>query len=269
MRVVLLGTGGSAGVPMIGGADGRGDWGACDPAEPRNRRSRASIWIEGAPGPQPRGGLLVDTSPDLRTQLLACGVRHVAAVLYTHAHADHIVGLDDIRILNRIADRPLEAFGTEATLTEIEERFGYAFRPWQPPGFFRPVLIPRVVAPGQTIAAAGHGVMVFEQDHGLTRTLGLRVGGFGYSTDAVDLDDAAFAALEGVDTWVVGCFQRTPHRTHAWPERVLDWVDRLRPRRTVLTHMGNDMDWRWMTRRFPAHVEPGYDGMIVEVAGEG
>lgn len=263
MRVVLLGTGGSAGVPMLGGADGRGDWGACDPAEPRNRRSRASILIEG-----PDGGLLVDTSPDMRSQLLACGIRHVAAVLYTHAHADHIVGLDDVRILNRIAERPLDAFGTEATLSEIERRFEYAFRPWQPPGFFRPVLVPRVVTPGQTVAAAGLTVTVFEQDHGLSRTLGLRVGGFGYSTDAVELDDAAFAVLDGVDTWVVGCFQRTPHRTHAWPERVLDWVGRLRPRRTILTHMGPDLDWRWMRRKLPDHVEPGYDGLVIDVPAD-
>jgi len=260
VRVTLLGTGGSAGVPMIGGSDGHGDWGACDPAEPRNRRTRASIVVDGG-----RGGVLVDTSPDLRGQLLACRVSHVAAVLYTHAHADHIVGLDEVRILNRIAERPLEAFGNAATLAEIELRFGYAFLPWQPPGFFRPVMVPRVVAPGGTLAAAGMQIRVFDQDHGFSRTLGLRVAGFGYSTDAVALDDAAFAALAGVDTWVVGCVQRQPHHTHAWLARVLEWVARLRPRRVVLTHMGADMDWGWLAANLPVGVEPGYDGQVLEV----
>lgn len=260
IKVTLLGTGGSAGVPMIGGPDGAGDWGECDPAEPRNRRSRASILIE-----QGEQALLVDTPPDMRAQLLLCKIRRVDAVLYTHAHADHITGLDDVRILNRIMDRPLDAFATPATLEELELRFGYAFLPWQPPGFFRPVLVPRPVAPGDTIDVLGIGIKLFDQDHGFTRSLGMRVGGFGYSTDVVDLDDAAFAVLAGVDTWVVGCFQRHLHRTHAWLPRVLDWVKRLRPRRTVLTHMGPDMDFGWLTAKLPSGVEPGFDGMVLEV----
>ena len=151
MRVILLGTGGSAGVPMIGGEDGTGDWGACDPAEPRNRRTRASIVVESGQGTR----LLVDTSPDMRTQLLDCRIPSVDAILYTHAHADHITGLDDVRILNRIVDRPLDAFATANTLDEMTRRFGYAFRPWEPPGFFRPVLVPREVRPTDTITAAG------------------------------------------------------------------------------------------------------------------
>jgi phosphoribosyl 1,2-cyclic phosphate phosphodiesterase len=262
MRVVLLGTGGSAGVPMIGGADGSGDWGICDPAEPRNRRSRASIVIENDAGQR----LLVDTSPDLRTQLLDCRVPRVDAILYTHAHADHILGIDDVRILNRIADRPLEAFATRATLDELERRFGYVFRPWQPPGFFRPVLVPREVAAGDTIETAGMQVRLFEQDHGFIPSLGLRVGPFGYSTDLVRLDDAAFGVLEGVDTWVVGCFLRKgPHKTHADLPQVVDWARRIRARRTVLTHMGTDMDWDWMARNLPPGVEAGHDGLVCEL----
>ena len=264
MRVTLLGTGGSAGVPMVGGADGYGEWGACDPAEARNRRTRASILIEADAG-QDSAGLLIDTSPDLRGQLLACGVRSVAAVLYTHAHADHILGVDDVRGLNRTAGRPLAAYGTPTTLAEITNRFSYAFQPWQPPLFFRPVLVPTPVEPGEIIEVAGLRVRLFEQDHGFGRSLGLRAGGFAYSTDAVSLDDTAFAALEGVDTWVVGCFQREPHHTHAWLDRALEWVARVRPRRTVLTHMGNDLDWDWLLRHLPAGVEPGHDGMVIAV----
>lgn len=260
MRVVMLGCGGSAGVPMIGGSDGTGDWGACDPAEPRNCRSRSSIVIES-------GGarLLVDTSPELRGQLVACRIPRVDAILYTHAHADHITGLDDVRILNRIAGRPLEAFATRRTLDELAKRFDYAFRPWQPPNFFRPALEPREVAPGQTVRMAGMDVRLFDQDHGFSRTLGLRIGRFGYSTDVVALDDTAFDVLAGIDTWVVGCFCRTPHPTHAHVDRVLEWAERIGARRTVLTHMGSDLDWACLKHRLPAGVEPGCDGLVLEV----
>jgi phosphoribosyl 1,2-cyclic phosphate phosphodiesterase len=261
MRVILLGTGGSAGVPQIGGADGRGDWGGCDPNEPRNRRSRASIVVESAAGRR----LLVDTSPDMRTQLLACGVPGADAILFTHAHADHITGLDDVRILNRIAGRPLEAFATKGTLEELTRRFGYAFRPWEGPGFFRPALLERPVEPSDRLDIAGMDVTLFDQDHGYARTLGLRIGGFGYSTDVVRLDDAAFAALEGVDTWVVDCFQRQgPHYTHAHLELALAWAERVGARRTILTHMGSDMDWAWLKQNLPKSVEPAYDGMILD-----
>ncbi|HEY2620794.1 MAG TPA: MBL fold metallo-hydrolase [Acetobacteraceae bacterium] len=258
MRVILLGTGSSAGVPLIGGEDGTGEWGACDPSEPRNRRTRASIVVESDNGLR----LLVDTAPDMREQLLACRIRGVDAVLYTHAHADHITGIDDVRILNRIAGRPLDAFATKATLEELTQRFGYAFRPWRPPGFFRPVLVAREVVAGETIMTAGMQVRLFEQDHGMIPSLGLRIGGFGYSTDVVSLDDAAFTALQGVDTWVVGCFlRRGPHKTHADLSQVLAWARRVGARRTVLTHMSTDLDWGWLTANLPPGVEPGHDGM--------
>ncbi len=259
-RVTVLGCGGSAGVPHIGGPDGFGDWGACDPNEPRNRRTRASIVVE-SEGRR----LLVDTSPDMRGQLLACGVPSVDAILYTHAHADHITGLDDVRILNRIAGRPLDAFAKEETLRELARRFDYAFRPWQPPGFFRPVLTTRAVAPGDTLDMAGMPVRLFDQDHAFVRTLGLRIGGFAYSTDVVALDTAALDALAGVHTWLLDCFQRQPHKTHAHLERVLGWVDRVGPARTVLTHMGPDMDWGWLRANLPPGIEPAHDGLILDV----
>jgi phosphoribosyl 1,2-cyclic phosphate phosphodiesterase len=261
MRVTLLGTGASAGVPMIGGADGRGDWGVCDPGEPRNRRSRSSIVVEGG-----QGALLVDTAPELREQLIRCGIKDIDAVLYTHAHADHITGLDDLRVVNRIGGRPLPTFGNEATLADLATRFPYAFRPWKPPGFYRPVLEATPVAPGETLETAGLTVRLFDQNHGFTNTLGMRIGGFGYSTDVFELDEAAFGVLEGVETWVVGCFQRPMHHTHAPLAKVLGWVERLAPRRTVLTHMGTDMDWAWLCANLPAGVEPGYDGQVLEMA---
>ena len=261
MKVTLLGTGGSAGVPMIGGADGGGDWGDCDPAEPRNRRTRTSIVVETLQDQR----LLVDTSPDMRSQLLDCRIPGVDAVLFTHAHADHITGLDDVRLLNRIANRPLPAFATAETLAEMTHRFGYAFRPWQPPHFYRPVLEAKIISPGDTIEAAGMSVRVFTQNHGRVETLGLRIRDFGYSTDVVELNDSAFAALQGVDTWVVDCFLRKErHWTHANLDTVLGWVDRLKPRRTILTHMGTEMDWAWMQDNLPPGIEAGYDGMVLQ-----
>jgi phosphoribosyl 1,2-cyclic phosphate phosphodiesterase len=209
--------------------------------------------------------LLIDTSPDMRAQFLAGRIPGADAVLFTHAHADHITGIDDVRILNRIARRPLEAFGTRKTLDEITKRFGYAFAPWDGKGFYRPVLTGKSVNPGDTVRAAGLDLLVFSQGHGRVETLGLRIGPFGYSTDVVQLDDAALEALAGVDTWVVGCFLRHEyHWTHANLPTVLGWVERLRPRRTVLTHMGPDMDWSWLCDNLPEGVEPGYDGMVLE-----
>jgi phosphoribosyl 1,2-cyclic phosphate phosphodiesterase len=261
MRVTLLGTGGSAGVPMIGGADGSGDWGACDPAEARNLRTRSSIVIENPHNQR----LLVDTSPDMRMQFIANRVPGADAVLFTHAHADHVTGIDDMRVLNRIANRPLEAFATRQTLDEINRRFGYVFAPWDGKGFYRPVLTAKPVSPGETVRAAGMDVRLFTQGHGRVETLGLRIGPFGYSTDVVRLDEPALEALTGVDTWVVGCFLRHEyHWTHANLSTVFEWVERLRPRRTVLTHMGPDMDWAWLRANLPAGIEAGYDGMVLE-----
>lgn len=246
---------------MIGGADGAGDWGACDPAEPRNRRTRSSIVVESSAGQR----LLVDSSPDMRAQFIDNRVPGVDAVLFTHAHADHITGIDDIRVLNRIVNRPLEAIATQKTLDEITRRFGYAFAPWDGRGFYRPVLIAKPVAFDATVEVCGLSVRLFAQGHGRIETLGLRIGPFGYSTDVVKLDEAALETLEGVDTWVVGCFLRhESHWTHANLPIVLGWVERLRPRRTVLTHMGPDMDWGWLRANLPDGVEAGYDGMVLD-----
>lgn len=126
------------------------------------------------------------------------------------------------------------------------------------------MLVPRPIAPGAAISVGDLRVQTFDQDHGYTRSLGFRAGGLGYATDVVALDEAAFAVLAGVDTWVVGCFQRRRHVTHAWFERVLEWIARVRPRRAVLTHMGNDMDWSWMRANLPEGVEPAWDGMVIE-----
>lgn len=259
LRVTILGCGSSTGVPTLGGPDGHGDWGLCDPQEPRNRRQRSAILIEGAEGRR----LLVDAGPDLRAQFLACGVDRVDELLITHSHADHIMGLDEIRAMNRIIGRALPLLATPETLKELEKRFAYVFLPPTPPIFFRPAATPVPVQPGQTVQAAGMAVRLFRQDHKVMDTLGLRIGDFAYSTDVVALPEESFAALEGVRTWVVGCFQRKPHSVHAHLDLVLQWVARLRPARTILTHMGNDLDWAWLRANLPPGVEAAHDGMRI------
>lgn len=261
LRVTLLGCGGSGGVPLLGGPEERGAWGACDPAEPRNRRTRTSALVEDQAGRR----LLIDAGPDLRAQMLANGIGRLDAVVFTHTHADHVMGLDELRIVNRIIGGPLDTFGSYVTLAELKNRFDYAFRPPPPQGFFRPSLMPRPVAPGEVVEMGGIPVRIFRQDHRVTETLGFRIGRFAYSTDVVSLPEESLAQLTGLDTWVVGCFQRAPHPVHAHVELVCEWAARLKPRRTVLTHMGFDLDWAWLRANLPAGIEPGFDGMVLEI----
>lgn len=261
LRVTILGCGGSGGVPLLGGEGEAGNWGDCDPEEPRNRRTRTSAVVEGPDG----GRLLVDAGPDLRAQLLAVGVARLDGVLFTHAHADHILGIDDLRQVNRVVGRELPAYGTRATLSRLDDRFDYAFIGPTAPFFFRPALAAQRVEYGQRLAAAGMELQLFRQDHGVMDTLGLRIGRFAYSTDVVLLPDESLPFLEGLDTWVVGCFQRRPHKVHANLDQVLEWVERLKPRRTVLTHMSTEMDYRTLLRELPPGIEPGFDGMVLRI----
>jgi len=189
-------------------------------------------------------------------------------VLFTHAHADHILGIDDLRQVNRFTGRELPTYATRATLSRLDDRFDYAFIGPTPPFFFRPALAAHRVEYDQTIEAAGMSMRLFRQDHGVMDTLGLRIGGFAYSTDVALLPEESLPALEGLDTWVVGCMQRAAHQVHAGLDQVREWVARLRPRRTVLTHMGTDMDYRWLRDALPPSIEPGHDGMVLEVPAD-
>lgn len=256
MRVTMLGCGPSWGVPRIGG-----EWGACDPANPRNRRRRVSVLVQ-------EGGatLLLDTSPDLREQLLGAGVTRIDAVLFTHAHADHLHGIDDLRSVNWLMGSGIPVFASAQTLAEINTRFGYVFdavKPGRQSIYYKPVLEPHAV--DGPFAAAGVGVMPFAQDHGFSQTLGFRIGGFAYSTDVVELDEAAFAALRGTEVWIVDCIRRKPHVTHAHLEKTLGWIARVKPRRAVLTHMDESLDYATLRRELPPGVEPGYDGLVIEL----
>jgi phosphoribosyl 1,2-cyclic phosphate phosphodiesterase len=254
MRVTILGSGGAGGVPMISSG-----WGKCDPAEPRNRRTRPSILVEDG-----ATRILVDTSPDLREQLLRSDVNSLDAVVYTHFHADHVNGIDDLREINRAMQRPIPCFADALTLGSLHQSFGYVFL-GVPEGapIFRPWLQARRVDGPFHVGATT--VTPFEQDHGWASSLGLRFGDIAYSTDVVRLDDAALAALEGVKVWIVGCLTDQPHTTHAHVDLVLDWVRQVRPEQTILTHMGPSLDYATLRTSLPKGVEPGYDGMVIEV----
>ncbi|CCG43151.1 MBL fold metallo-hydrolase [Magnetospirillum molischianum] len=255
MKITILGCGGAAGVPGISMG-----WGGCDPAEPRNRRLRSSILVESG-----STRILVDTSPDLREQLLAANIRSLDAVLYTHDHADHLHGLDDLREINRAMRRSLPVWATAKTLETVQARFPYAFEPIKDLSgpIFRPLLDPKPISgPFQIDEIA---VMPLDQDHGYCHSLGLRFGNAAYCTDVVAFPPDSFAALRGLDLLIVGCLVDSPHPTHAHVGRVLEWVEALRPRRTVLTHMGSRLDYQSLRARLPAGVEPAYDGMVLDV----
>lgn len=238
-------------------------WGKCDPNEPKNRRMRASILIE-----NDGASVLVDTSPDCRAQLLMTGVERLDAVIYTHPHADHSHGIDDLRWINMLMQAPLPIYGDRNTLDQLAERFGYVFEPlpadMDPPRYYRPVLQPQEIA--GPFDVAGLHVVPFEQDHGHSKTLGFRFGAFAYSTDVVALDDAAFDTLDGIDTWVVDCFRRAPHHTHSWLAQTLEWIARVKPRRAVLCHMGGDLDYATLCAELPDGVEPAYDGLELYIS---
>jgi phosphoribosyl 1,2-cyclic phosphate phosphodiesterase len=254
MRVTVLGCGASTGVPAIGPS-----WGRCDPADPRNRRRRVSALVEIGPV-----SILIDTSPDLREQLLDAGVARVDAVVVTHAHADHLHGIDDLRSVNRLMRQAIPLYADEKTLAEIRRRFGYVFDPVKEPGpYYKPTLVPHeIVGPFEI---AGIPIVPFIQDHGFSTTLGLRIGGFAYSTDVAELDDAAFAAIEGIELWVVDCLRREPHPTHSHVAKTLGWIARARPRRAILTHMDQSLDYRELSAELPSGVEPGRDGLVIEL----
>jgi phosphoribosyl 1,2-cyclic phosphate phosphodiesterase len=263
MRLTILGCGGASGVPIIGN-----NWGVCDPKEPRNRRRRSSILVESGPTT-----LLVDTGPDLRAQLLDAGVGRLDAVLYTHTHADHTHGVDEIRALNRAQRQAIDAWGTREVLDHLIKKFDYIF---DEPGtfndsvaFYKPSLVGREFTWGKAFDCHGIEVLPFGQDHGFMPSTGLRFGDLAYSTDLVRLDDAAFEALKGIKTWVVACLQEREHPTHAHFDRVLGWIERVGPERAVLTHLSHRLDYRALAAICPPGVEPAYDGMVLEGTDKG
>jgi phosphoribosyl 1,2-cyclic phosphate phosphodiesterase len=259
-RITILGCGSSGGVPRVGAG-----WGACDPANPKNRRRRCSILVERGDGSE-KTAIIVDTSPDFRDQCLSMDVGHLDAVLYSHDHADHVHGIDDVRPLVIQHRTIMPAYMDEATARGIRGRFDYCFA--SPPGsnyppimrehrlrFFEPVVIAGVGGP---ITA-----LPFPLEHGDTMALGFRFGRVAYTPDLNAIPDESVAALADLDVWIVDALRRAPHPSHFHLNETLHWIEVIKPRRAILTNLHNDLDYETLCRELPAHVVPAYDGMTV------
>ena len=219
MRFTILGCGSSGGVPRVGNV-----WGNCDPTNPKNRRRRCALLVERF-GKQGRTTVLVDTPPDLREQLLAARVEHIDATLFTHSHADHTHGIDDLRGMFFITKRRIPIYADAETRRSLESRFDYCFV--QKPGSFYP-------------------------------------GGLAYSPDISGIPEASVGLLQGLDVWIVDALRPAPHPSHFGVGQTLQWIERLAVKRAILTHMTVELDYDALRRELPAHVEPAYDGMVVE-----
>jgi phosphoribosyl 1,2-cyclic phosphate phosphodiesterase len=266
-QVRILGSGSSGGVPRLGGPEEAGNWGDCDPANPKNRRRRCSLLVR-RKSQAGETRVLVDTSPDLREQLLDARIGRLDGVLITHDHADQTHGMDDLRAITLNAKTRVDVWCDRGTWKSVMTKFGYCFV--QPPGSDYPPILNahEIHEPFKPFVIVGAGgavpIFAFEQGHGRVRSLGFRFGPVAYSSDVDRLDDAAFAALEGVECWILDALRRTPHPSHAHLARSLDWIKRVRPRRAILTNMHLDMDYETLRRELPDGVEPGFDGMTLD-----
>jgi phosphoribosyl 1,2-cyclic phosphate phosphodiesterase len=262
LRATILGCGSSGGVPRpaLG-------WGKCDPNNPRNRRRRTSLLVElrNAAGVT---RALVDTSPDLREQLLAAEVDWLDGVLFTHPHADHIHGIDDLRALFMKHRRRVDVYLDETTAKVMHLRFGYCFR--SPPGSdYPPIVTDNRLQAGRNLTISGRGgalaVLPFLQQHGSIPSLGFRFGPLAYSCDVSGLPTESVDALAGVHVWILDALRYTPHPSHFSVDGALEWIARMEPKRAILTNLHADLDYEELRARLPSHVEPAYDGLTIDL----
>jgi phosphoribosyl 1,2-cyclic phosphate phosphodiesterase len=260
LKVTILGCGTSGGVPRIGN-----EWGACDPANPKNRRRRCAVLVE-REGPEGVTRVLVDAPPDLREQLIDAGVGLLDGVLFTHEHADHCHGIDDLRMVAYNGRRRVDVYYGATTGQVLRQRFAYCFE--TPAGSEYPaVLSGHDIRPGEMVHIKGAGGVIealpFLQRHGTGQTLGFRFGGIAYSPDVSDFPEESMPHLAGLDVWILDTLRYTGHPSHLTVDQALSWVERLKPKRTVLTHMHVDLDYETLAGQLPAGVEPAYDGMVL------
>ena len=258
LRYTILGCGSSGGVPRIGG-----DWGDCDPMNPKNRRRRCSMLVER----ETASGVttvLIDTSPDMRDQLLDAGVGALDAVVYTHSHADHMNGIDDLRQVTYRVRRRIPVWADGPTQEALLSRFGYAFV--QPAGSpYPPILDLNTIDGPFAIEGAGGPIHMtpFRADHGSTDALGFRVGPLAYLPDAVEIPEESWPHLMGLECWVVDALRRKPHPTHAHLALTLEWIARANPTQAVITNMHIDLDHATLLAELPPHIRPAHDGMVI------
>ncbi len=268
LTYTILGCGSSGGVPRADGA-----WGVCDPANPRNRRSRCSMLVrrDGVKVEDEVTTVVLDTSPDFRLQMASAGATRLDAVLYTHDHADQTHGIDDIRVFAGRMRRRAPCFMDAYTHELLTRRFGYIFEG----GLGYPAIAePRLIPPhGEVWSIGGPSgaipVVTFEQVHGPIKSVGYRIGDAAYSSDVSDLDEAAFEALKGVRLWVVDALRWTPHPTHANVDKALEWIARVGPERAILTNLHVDLDYADLKSKLPNGIEPAYDGLSITLTDGG
>ncbi|WP_299935358.1 MBL fold metallo-hydrolase [uncultured Pelagimonas sp.] len=261
LRFTILGCGSSGGVPRIGG-----HWGDCDPTNPKNRRRRCSMLVER----ESEGGttaVLIDTSPDMHAQLIDVGISKVDAVAWTHGHADHVHGLDDLRQIVFNTRERLNVWADGPTQNDLISRFGYAFV--QPKGSpYPPILNMHTIDGPFTISGAGGDITLtpFEVNHGAIDALGFRINDLAYLPDVATIPDEAWAHLQNLDCWILDALRRTPHPTHAHLDLALEWIAHATPRRAVLTNMHIDLDYATVEAETADHITPAYDGMTIRYA---
>jgi len=256
LRVTILGCGSSGGVPRLGGI-----WGDCDPKNPKNRRRRCSILVERVTDAGTTRAL-IDTSPDLRGQLLDAGVGQLDGVVFTRSHADHVHGLDDLRMIVFNIRKRLKVWADEPTQKDLLTRFGYAFI--QPEGSpYPPILELETIAGEVVIDGAGGPVSLtpIPVNHGTIDALGFRIGGVAYIPDVFQIHETSWPLLEGLDCWIIDSLRRTPHPSHSHLEQTLGWIEQAKPGRAVLTNMHIDLDYATLEAETPDHITPAYDGM--------
>lgn len=263
LAITILGCGSSGGVPRVGSG-----WGACDPTNPRNRRRRCSVLIERRSA-EGTTRALVDTSPDLREQLLDAGVNHLDAVLYTHQHADHTHGIDDLRPLVIAMRQRIPVYADRVTSELLFARFGYCFE--APSGSpYPPILEAHLMKPGNGIHIQGNGkpiaILPFHLVHGDIDSLGFRIDKIAYAPDVSVMPDESLPHLEGLDVLIIDALRYTPHPTHFSVSEALSLIEQVKPKRAVLTNLHSDLDFDALRSELPPHVEPAFDGMVITAA---
>lgn len=253
IAVTILGCGTSGGIPVIGNR-----WGDCDPKNPKNKRLRSSVLVE-----YHGKKILIDSSPDLRYQLLRAHVDTLDAVLYTHAHADHTHGLNDLCLVSRFKEAEIPVYADADTLSQLQQSFGYAF---SNPGneHYRPFLKPHTFEE-KPFDLFGQTITPFPQDHGFCTSYGFRIGDFAYSTDVKAFAPDVLDQLKGLKLWVVDCLQYMPHQTHSHLDQTLEWIEVVKPERAILTHMSPRLDYETIKAQLPEGVEPAYDGLRISL----
>ncbi len=255
-EITILGCGSSSGVPAIGN-----NWGDCNPNNTKNRRLRSSILIKSK-----NTTILVDATPDLRQQLLNANVTNLDGVLITHCHADHINGIDDFRFLNVLMKKDINLYARKEVIKEICQRFSYVFEKLSPKAngfYYKPCLIPNEIDGYFKIKNVK--ILGFQQNHGFIESTGFRINNIAYSPDVLEISEKVFKKLKNLDLWIVDCLRFKPHKSHVHFEKVMKWIEILKPKRAVLTHMNYDVDYDYISSLLPKNCEPAYDGLKIKV----